>query len=148
MSQQEATWSDGTPPATAGDDRRADDGRHGVERRRFRRRRAGLRMSVLFALLPPLGGAILGGLLLTDPSRVPWVLVLSFLVSLGSFLLVPPLGRRSLAFSVAGYRRATELAVLVGLTSAAVVVYTLVVYLLLGVRMPWVWTLLGLMGLA
>lgn len=142
MSQQEAALTEGTP----GD--RVLDGAEPPARRRFRDRRrsrsdrAGLRMSLLFALLPPAGGAVLGGLLLTDPSRVPWVLVLGFLVSLVSFLLVAPLGRRSLAFSIPVYRRATELAVLVGLTSAALVVYTLVAYLLLDVRTAWVWTLL------
>ena len=92
-------------------------------------------------------GVTLGGLLLTHPDRVPWVLAVGFLVALVSFVLVPPLGRRSRGFSVTRYRRATELAVLVGLCSGVVVLYTLVVYLLLGVRTPWVLVLLERIGL-
>jgi len=111
-------------------------------------RQAGVGVSILFTLIPPLGGAVLGGLLLTDASRVPWVLVTSFLVTLVGFLMVGPLGRRSLGFSIASYRRATELAVLVGLTSAALVVYTLVIYLLLDFRTPWMWTVMEGVGLA
>lgn len=153
MSQQEAAWRDEAPDARSS--RGGATRSHPAskrDRRRDRRRRpahrAGLRMSVFFALLPPAGGAVLGGLLLTGPDRVPWVLVLGFLAALVSFLLVAPLGRRSLAFSVARYRRATEMAVLTGLTAGALVVYTLVVYLLLDIRTAWVWTLLEGVGLA
>lgn len=99
--------------------------------------RAGLRKSILFALVPPAAGVALGGLLLRRPEHVPWILVGSVLAGLAAFLLVAPLGRRSRDFQNALYRRGTELAVLAGLTAGALVVYTLVVYVMLGYRRPW-----------
>ena len=146
MSQMEAARDGTVTDRRRGPERRWT--RRGTDRRQSARtRRAGLRMSFLFALLPPAVGVTLGGLLLTHPDRVPWVLAVGFLVALVSFVLVPPLGRRSRGFSVTRYRRATELAVLVGLCSGVVVLYTLVVYLLLGVRTPWVLVLLERIGL-
>jgi hypothetical protein len=65
------------------------------------------------------------------------VLLGSFVVAVASFLLVAPLGRRSDDFRNALYRRGTELAVLAGLTACALMAYTLIVYLLLGFRTPW-----------
>jgi hypothetical protein len=99
--------------------------------------RAGLGTSLGFFLVPPAAGVALGGVLLTQPADVPWVLGGSLLVALVAFLLVAPLGRRSKDFQNATYRRSTELAVLAGLTACALIAYTLIVYLMLGVRSAW-----------
>lgn len=94
-------------------------------------------MSTLYFLLPPLLGAVIGGLFLTGPSAVPWVLASSLVIGLMGFLLATPLATRSDQLRRAGYRRAAELAILVGFIAGGVVAYTLVVYLLLGFRRPW-----------
>lgn len=100
-------------------------------------RRAGPFMVVLFLLIPPVLGSGLAAGILTEPSRVPWVLTGGFLAAVLFFLLATPLARRSDEFRVAGYRRAAEAAVLAGLTAGATVAYTLLVYLLVGYRTPW-----------
>ncbi|MDT8340997.1 MAG: hypothetical protein RQ751_05745 [Longimicrobiales bacterium] len=110
-------------------------------------RRAGPWMILLFLLLPPVGGSVLAASLLTGAGRVPWVLLGAFFTGVGAFLVASPLAERSDGFRVARYRRLSEAAVLVGLTAGAVVVYTLVVHLLLGVRRAWPLELLrGLAG--
>lgn len=106
-------------------------------------RRAGALTSLTYFLMPPVFGAFIGGLFLTEPSRVPWVLGASLTAGLMGFLLATPLASRSDQLRKAGYRRAAELAILVGFVSGAVVAYTLVVYLLLGFRRPWAAEFLG-----
>lgn len=101
-------------------------------------RRAGPWMVLLFLLIPPVGGALLAGAALTDPGRVPGVLLAAFFVGVVTFLAASPLAERSQGFKVAFYRRLAELSVLLGFTSGVVVLYTLIVYLLLGFRRPWV----------
>lgn len=106
-------------------------------------RRAGAVKSLTYFLMPPVLGAVVGGLFLTEPAAVPWVLGGSLLVGLMSFLLATPLATRSDQLRKAGYRRAAELAILIGFIAGAVVAYTLVVYLLLGFRRPWAAELLS-----
>jgi hypothetical protein len=65
------------------------------------------------------------------------VLGAGLIVGLISFLLATPLATRSDQLRKAGYRRAAELAILIGFVAGAVVAYTLGVYLLLGYRRPW-----------
>ena len=100
-------------------------------------RRAGALTSLTYFLMPPLFGAFIGGLFLTETAMVPWVLGAALLAGLMGFLLATPLAARSDQLRKAGYRRAAELAILVGFIAGAVVAYTLVVYLLLGFRRPW-----------
>ncbi|MEJ2540472.1 MAG: hypothetical protein P8188_10950, partial [Gemmatimonadota bacterium] len=100
-------------------------------------RRAGPAKSILYVLIPPVLGAFVAGLLLRDPAAVPWVLGGALVVGLVAFLLATPLATRSNGLRNAGYRRAAELAILVGLVAGAVVAYTLVVYLLLGFHRAW-----------
>jgi hypothetical protein len=87
--------------------------------------------------MPPFLGAFVAALFLTGPSAVPWVLGGALLVGLISFLLATPLASRSDQLRKAGYRRAAELAILIGFIAGGVVAYTLGVYLLLGFRRPW-----------
>ena len=117
--------------------RRGSAGRSGEPRK------AGTLTSLTYFLIPPLLGAFIGGLFLTGPGAVPWVLGGSLLVGLMSFLLATPLATRSDHLRRAGYRRAAELAILIGFVAGAVVAYTLVVYLLLGLRRPWAAELLS-----
>lgn len=128
--------------------RRGDDGQDRDLRRGHRgMRRAGLGMVLLYVLIPPVAGSVIAAGLLTDPSRVPWVLVGAFFVGVATFLAASPLAERSEGFQVALYRRMAELSVLAGFTAGVVVLYTLVVYLLLGMRRPWAADLLrGLLG--
>lgn len=91
----------------------------------------------LFLVLPPVGGSVIAASLLTDPARVPLVLVGAFFVGVVNFLAASPLAERSQGFRVALYRRLAETAVLAGFTSGVVVLYTLLVYLLLGYQRPW-----------
>lgn len=100
-------------------------------------RRAGTFKSLLYVLMPPFLGAFVAGLFLTEPAAVPWVLGVSIVVGLICFLLATPLASRSDQLRKAGYRRAAELAILIGFVAGAVVAYTLGVYLLLGFRRPW-----------
>lgn len=100
-------------------------------------RRAGPWMVLLFLLIPPVGGSLLAAAVLTNPGRVPWVLLGAFFVGVTTFLAASPLAERSRGFRVASYRRLAELSVLLGFTSGVVVLYTLLVYLLLGFRRPW-----------
>lgn len=106
-------------------------------------RRASTLTSLAYLLIPPLLGVLIGGLFLTEPGRVPWVLGVSLILGLMCFLLATPLAARSDQLRKAGYRRAAELAILVGFIAGSVVAYTLVVYLLLGFRRPWAAELLG-----
>lgn len=94
-------------------------------------------MVLLFLMIPPVVGSVIAAALLTDPSRVPPVLVGAFFVGVVTFLAASPLAERSQGFQVALYRRLAELSVLAGFTSGVVVLYTLLVYLLLGMRRPW-----------
>ncbi|HSG46864.1 MAG TPA: hypothetical protein VLA43_03505 [Longimicrobiales bacterium] len=100
-------------------------------------RRAGPGMVLLFLLIPPVGGSLLAASVLTHPGRVPGVLLVAFFVGVATFLAASPLAERSQGFRVALYRRLAESAVLLGFTSGVVVLYTLLVYLLLGFRRPW-----------
>lgn len=100
-------------------------------------RRASALGIAAFVLTPPLAGSVIGSLLLSGPGREPWVITGAFLLGLVFFLLANPLGRRSEGFRIARYRRMAELAVLLGLTCGAVVVYALVVHTILGIRTPW-----------
>ena len=100
-------------------------------------RRAGAFKSLTYFLMPPFLGAFVAALFLTGPAAVPWVLGGALLIGLISFLLATPLATRSDQLRNAGYRRAAELAILVGFIAGAVVAYTLGVYLLLGFRRPW-----------
>ncbi len=106
-------------------------------------RRAGALKSLTYFLMPPVLGALIGGLFLTGPAAVPWVLGASLIAGLVGFLLATPLATRSDELRKAGYRRAAELAILVGFVAGCVVAYTLVVYLLLGFRRPWAAELLA-----
>lgn len=104
--------------------------------------RAGPGAAALFALVPPVLGSVLGGLLLTGDGRVPTVLTGSVAVALVCAVALPGLGRRSRDFRDSLFRRLTEVMVLLGLTATALIVYTLVVYLLLDLRSPWALNLL------
>lgn len=99
--------------------------------------RAGPLAVILFLMIPPVAGSVIAASTLTDPSRVPQVLVAALVVALITLLSVSPLAERSEGFRRAGYRRLAETAVLLGSTSGVVVLYTLLVYLLLDVRRPW-----------
>lgn len=100
-------------------------------------RRAGLGGLLLFLGVPPVLGSVLASLVLTSPSRVPWVMGISAVLAVLFLRVAAPLARRSESFSVAGYRRAAELSVMLGLTGIAVVAYTIGIYLVLGIRTPW-----------
>ncbi len=106
-------------------------------------RRAGAVKSLTYLLMPLFLGAFIGGLFLTSPAAAPWVLGASLILGLIGFLLATPLAARSDQLRKAGYRRAAELAILVGFIAGGVVAYTLVVYLLLGFRRPWAAELLS-----
>jgi len=111
------------------------------------RTRAGTGTILAYVLIPPLAGSFIAGLFLSGLNTVPWVAGIAILVGGVCFLLASPLARRSDGLRHAGYRRAAELVILVGFTAGGVVAYTLVVYLLLGVRRPWAAELLsGLFG--
>ena len=100
-------------------------------------RRAGVGTALVFILIPPFGGAFAASLLLASSAMVPWVLIGGLFGTVGLFLVATPLGRRSNDLRVTFYRRLTELSILAGMTSAVVVAYTLLVYLLIGWQRPW-----------
>ena len=108
-----------------------------VERADEGTRRAGLPTIAFYLSIPPALGFGSASWFLTDPSQAPWVIAAGLVATAAGFLLAGPLGRRSQHFAVAGYRRASELALLVGLTGVAAVAWTVGPYLALGIRQPW-----------
>ncbi|UCC25928.1 MAG: hypothetical protein JSU98_02285 [Gemmatimonadales bacterium] len=108
-------------------------------------RRAGIPMILLFVLIPPAAGCFLASVILAVPGREPWVITIAYVLGVTSFLLATPLGRRSDGLRVASYRRLTEASVLLGLTCGAMVVYTIVVHIRLGIQVPWATDLLSRM---
>lgn len=104
-------------------------------------RRASVGMVLAFALIPPVFGSLLASLLVASPGRVPFVLIGGLFGAVLFFLVATPLARRSNQMRITSYRRAAELAILAGMTSSAVVLYTLVVHLLIGWQRPWAWEL-------